>query len=185
MQILAETGCYADFTLPAAPHRAQIAKVNSLYECALPLSERAPHRKGRDLRRGRTAGIFPLMIQGPLGLDFTHEKRGQWMPRIENSEITSPHPPTMHRLELWRQSAITVQDRPDWVFIKLHCHGMDPRDYEAMLGAYIRSFLKDLAECAQSGAFHIHFVTAREMVNIALAACDGRQVTAIPNRREH
>src|SRR5437660_10214558 len=37
MAVLAETGCYADMTLPTAPgHSAQTAKINSLYECALP-----------------------------------------------------------------------------------------------------------------------------------------------------
>ena len=35
MQVLAETGCYADFTLPPGLyHRAHIAKINSLYECS-------------------------------------------------------------------------------------------------------------------------------------------------------
>ncbi|MGH9702802.1 MAG: hypothetical protein ACRD4K_05465, partial [Candidatus Acidiferrales bacterium] len=32
MKILAETGCFADFTLPSAPDRSQIGKINSLYE---------------------------------------------------------------------------------------------------------------------------------------------------------
>src|SRR6476646_5348210 len=42
MAILAETGCYADLTLPASAfHAAQISKINSLYECALPLNEPA------------------------------------------------------------------------------------------------------------------------------------------------
>ena len=50
MQILAETGCYADLSMPTAIlHRAQIAKINSVYECALPLTQAAPHRKGKDL----------------------------------------------------------------------------------------------------------------------------------------
>src|SRR5262249_36857292 len=49
MLILAETGCYADFTLPSAPDPTQVGKINSLYECALPLDHQAPHRRGRDL----------------------------------------------------------------------------------------------------------------------------------------
>ena len=32
MQILADTGCYADLTLPSAPSRAQVAKINSLVD---------------------------------------------------------------------------------------------------------------------------------------------------------
>jgi hypothetical protein len=170
MQILAETGCYADFTLPSAPNRAQIAKINALYECALPLAARAPHRLGRDLRVGRPPDIFPLMIQGPLGLRL----EGFTIPRIENAELTTVNPPTLERLHFWCRTPITVKGRPDWVFIKLHCHGMDARDEAAMFGALMEQFLQDITrQSQQRGDCFLHFVTAREMVNIALAACDG------------
>jgi hypothetical protein len=80
----------------------------------------------------------------------------------------------MHRLNLWRQSAIAVKGRPDWLFIKLHCHGMNPDDEDAMLGDKIQHFLQELTTHArQDNRFNLHFVTAREMVNIVLAACDG------------
>jgi hypothetical protein len=51
---------------------------------------------------------------------------------------------------------------------------MNPLDREAMLGGPMQGFLNDLTEESRAGAFTPHFVTAREMVNIALAACDGR-----------
>jgi hypothetical protein len=79
----------------------------------------------------------------------------------------------MHRLRLWKQAAIAVKGRPDWVFIKLQCHGMDPRDKDVMLGATIRNFLHDLIDNAPHKYETIHFVSAREMVNIMLSACDG------------
>lgn len=175
MEILARTGCYADLTLPAAPSPAQVAKINALYECALPLSRRAPHRRGRDLCVGTSPRVFPLIIQGPLGVTFRHPRRRRFMPGIENSELSGTNPATLHRLGLWRRAAITVQGRPDWLFIKLHCHGMDPRDEAAMLGSPIQRFLQELLENGRGGSeYKVHFVTAREMVNIALAACDGR-----------
>ena len=60
MQILAETGCYADYDVAdRCFSRAQTSKINSIYECGLPLAEQAPHRKGRDLERGRAAQDFP------------------------------------------------------------------------------------------------------------------------------
>jgi hypothetical protein len=174
MQVLAETGCYADLTLPSAPSDAQVSKINALYECALPLHERAPHRDGVDLRRGRAPRIFPLIIQGPLGLNFARRIKGLPVPYIENSALAGSYPPTLNRFRLWRQAAITVAGRPDWLFVKLHCHGMDPRDEEAMIGGAMQQFLRDLTEHSrQSGDYFLHFVTAREMVNIALAACDG------------
>jgi hypothetical protein len=172
MQILAETGCYADLTLPSAPEPTQTAKINALYECAGPLDRRAPHRKGHDLVVGRRPRIFPLILQGPLGLDFAR-RPGRWpIPRIENAALAASSPPSMDRLGRWRRPAITVKGRPDWIFIKLHCHGMDPRDEAVMLGSPLRRFLSELT--GETGRHRVHFVTAREMVNIVLAACDGR-----------
>jgi len=174
MQVLAETGCYADFTLPSAPSPAQIGKTNALYECSLPLDCRAPHRRGRDLRSGLPPTIFPLIVQGPLLLSIARRKRGWPFPYIENGALADHTPPTLRRLHLWCRAAITVQGRPDWIFIKLHCHGMDPRDHDAMLGAPMRQFLRQLTEAFGSAREDLHFVTMREMVNMILAACDGR-----------
>lgn len=171
MQLLAETGCYADMTLPSAPNPAQTAKINALYECAGELDQRAPHRRGHDLAKGRVPQTFPLIVQGPLGFDFSRRIKGLPVPRIENGEVTTKHPPTMERLKLWQQAAISVRGCPDWLFVKLHCHGMDPRDDTAMLGGLMQQFLQEITE--EFGQT-LHFVTAREMVNIILAACDGR-----------
>jgi hypothetical protein len=80
----------------------------------------------------------------------------------------------MQRLELWRRFPISVLGRPEWLFIKLHCHGMDPRDQAAMIGEPMRRFLRELIEEVKTnGRYQVHFVTAREMTNIILAACDG------------
>ena len=175
MRILAETGCYADLTLPSAPDRSQTAKINTLYECARPLDRPAPHRRGRDLRVGRPPRVYPLIVQGPLGLSFERRTGGRRRPRIENGELTAARPATVGRLPLWRRAGITVAGRPDWLFIKLHCHGMVPADEAAMLGTPMRRFLADLLGGAARDDHRVHFVTAREMVNIALAACDGRE----------
>jgi hypothetical protein len=37
----------------------------------------------------------------------------------------------------------------------------------------MRGFLTELLAGGSNGAYKVHFLTAREMVNIALAACDG------------
>ncbi|MGH9486485.1 MAG: hypothetical protein ACRD04_02705 [Terriglobales bacterium] len=168
--ILAETGCYADLTLPAAPSPAQVSKINAVYECGLPLDRRAPHRRGRDLTVGRKPEIFPLIVQGPLAL----WRDGGMLPRIENSEISGRNPATLVRLQRWLQAGISVKGQPDWVFLKLHCHGMAPGDQDAMWGAAMQRFLASLREQAAARRAQLHFVTAREMTNILLAACDGR-----------
>jgi len=175
MEILAATGCYADFSLPTATfHPAQISKVNSLYECGLALGARAPHRAGRNLRVGRPPQIFPIQVQGPLMLDFHRQARNR-VGRIENSALTGANPPSLRRLELWKKAAISVLHRPDWLFIKLHCHSMDTAQRESVIGAHMQRFLSELVGGAGERHEIIHFVTAREMVNIILAACDGRE----------
>jgi hypothetical protein len=74
------------------------------------------------------------------------------------------------------RAAITVGGRPDWLFIKLHCHGMDPRDESSMVGEAAQHFMGDLMGWVRENPVNrLHFVTGREMVNIALAAADGNE----------
>ena len=109
-------------------------------------------------------------MQGPLLLTL-NGGRG----RIENGALVGTNPPSLCRLELWKKAAISVKGRPDWLFIKLHCHSMDPTHGSAILGNGMRSFLRELVRGAGERNEILHFTTAREMVNIALAACDGRE----------
>jgi hypothetical protein len=174
MKILAETGCYADFTLPTGHyHPAQTAKINSLYECGLPLDEAAPHRKGTDLSANRKPRIFPLMVQGPLLMDLRRSWRSM-RPVFESGAITQPNPMTLDRLALWKKARIHVAGRPDWLFIKLHCHSMNPTQKDAVAGDSFRKFLEQLVSGADERKETLHFVTAREMANIIFAACDGK-----------
>ena len=174
MQVLAETGCYADLTFPpGAFYQSHLAKINSLYECSQPLSRRGAHRAGHDLECGRAPQVFPLMVEGPLMMSLA--RPGRRLLSYEDGSISAKNPPSMDRLKLWKQAMITVKGRPDWLFIKLQCHGMDPRDRDIMLGPQILDFVHDLVDEADQRSETIHFVTAREMVNIVLAACDGRE----------
>jgi hypothetical protein len=174
MHILAETGCYADFTMPSSvAHPTQIAKINSVYECTLPLDKAAPHRQGRDLVAGRPPTIFPLIVQGPLVIDYGRSLRSARL-KIENGAITGHSPMTLRRLGLWKKAGVRVAGRPDWLFIKLHCHSMDPTQKDAVVGDAFHKFLDELVRSAPARQERLHFVTAREMTNILLAACDGR-----------
>lgn len=172
MSVLAQTGCFADMTLPTAPlHPSQTAKINSLYECSIPLDRRAPQRRGRDLKVGRIPKVDPLIVQGPLLVDFGRKRRVG----VENGAITKANPLTVSRLKLWKRAAVQVEGRPDWLFIKLHCHSMDPGQTEAVLGEPMRRFLEELVQGAAERNETLHFVSAREMVNIIHAACEGRE----------
>jgi hypothetical protein len=175
MQILAETGCYADMTLPAAYwDPAQTGKINSLYECAIPLDQAVPHRKGHDLVAGRVPKTFPLIVQGPLVTDLRRTFRSA-RPAFDNGALTRSKPATMNRFSLWKRAQVRVLGRPDWLFIKLHCHSMDPNQKDAVIGDSFRKFLAALVGGAADRKETLHFVAAREMTNILLAACDGRE----------
>jgi hypothetical protein len=175
MQILADTGCFADLTMPSAMwHPAQTGKINSVYECALPLDQAAPHRHGTDLSVGRMPKSFPLIVQGPLVADTQRSLRSA-RPVLENGAFTGTNPPTMHRFSLWKQAQVSVLGRPDWLFIKLFCHSMNPTQKDAVIGDTFRKFLSDLVGGAPDRNETLHFVAAREMANILLAACDGRE----------
>ena len=98
MRILADTGCYLDMTYPAAAfHPAQIAIINSLYECALPLDQSGPHRYGHNLKAGRSITKFPFIVQGPLMLDFDPTRAtdlaGSTMPPSPGVRPASPSGP--------------------------------------------------------------------------------------------
>jgi hypothetical protein len=107
-------------------------------------------------------------------LDFDkHARNG--IARFENAALTAANPPGLRRLKLWKRAAISVQGRPDWLFIKLHCHSMDPTQRDAVMGGAMQRFLTELVEGAADRQEMIHFVTARQMVNIIWAACGGRE----------
>ncbi len=175
MKILAETGCYADMTMPSGFwHPAQTHKINSVYECAGPVDQQAPHRRGHDLSAGVSPKVLPLIVQGPLVTDLQRSLKS-FRPALENGAITGGLPPTIRRLALWKQAQVRVIGRPDWLFIKLHCHSMDPTQKDAIFGDSFRKFLSDLVGGAAERNETLHFVTAREMANILFAACAARE----------
>src|SRR5258708_6043985 len=162
-------------TYPTAVfHPAQIAILNSIYECTLPLDQTAPQRCGRNLKVGHPPTKFPFLVQGPWMIDLDRTSR-TGLGRIENGALTKVNPPGLRRLAFWKKAGVSVAGRPDWLFIKLHTHGMDPTDTDTILRGPMQRFLNELIEGAAARDEVLHFVSAREMANIILAACDGRE----------
>ena len=174
MQILAETGCYADFTLPSAPDQSQVPRINAIYECGNPLHESRPHRSGPGLEVGRVPSS-PVIFTGPLVFDWSRRIKGLPVPRVDDGALAQNFPLTLERFERWRGAHIAVAGRPDWVFIKLYSHGFFEWDQDAMIGEQMRRFMSEVLEFAdRSGNLKIHFASAREAFNMAIAAVDGR-----------
>jgi hypothetical protein len=171
--ILREVGCYADFTFPSAPDPTQPRKVNSLYYAVDDPERPRSHDWGIDVGRGAVPGAGLMLVQGPLVLDWGR-RHGGLFPRMENGHIQGSQPPEIRRLDLWLKARIQVPGRPDWFFVKLHTHGAHDYNHEVLLGEPMVRFHQDLADRARSDPeFHYHYVTAREMYNLAKAAEEG------------
>jgi len=173
MQILADTGCYADFTLPSAPDRSQVPRINSIYQCGNPLTEARPHRSGPGLKLGDKP-VLPIMFTGPLTFDWSRRKHGLPVPRVDDGALAQNYPLSLERLTRWRSARIIVEGRPEWVFIKLYSHGFFEWDQDLMIGDQMKRFMGEVLELGdRTGEFKIHFASAREAFNMVMAAADG------------
>jgi hypothetical protein len=180
--ILRETGCYADFTLPSAPSPTQTRKINSIYYAIDDPHQAKSHDWGTDAGIGAVPSDGLMMIQGPLVLNW---KRRKWgiLPRIENACLQGNQPPAPDRLDAWLRARVQVPTRPDWYFVKLHTHGAPEGNQRVLLGESMVAFHCALAQKAgEDPSFQFHYVTAREMYNLARAAEAGWRGTVAEAR---
>lgn len=176
MQILAETGCYADMTLPSAPDQSQVAITNSIYECGNPLDEAVPHRSGKSVEVNGNSPQLPLIFTGPLIFNWTRRIKGIPVPRIDDGALVSNQPKGLKRFNRWRSANVTVKGRSDWVFIKLYCHGFFDFDQSACIGEDAERFFSSIIENGEkNGDYKVHFASAREATNMVFAAIDGKK----------
>jgi hypothetical protein len=170
LDILRETGCYADFTYPSAPHGTQPPTINALYyACNRPGRSRS-HEIGRRVGTGPQPPDSLLLVQGPLVLDWRHRKLGL-LPGTENGCLQASQAPEIARLSSWLRARVQVPARPDWFFVKLHAHGAEEQAHESLLGPPMVRFHEDLVRRARENShFHFHYVTAREVCNLIKAA---------------
>jgi len=125
---------------------------------------------------GQGAVRLPVLLQGPLLLDWRRRVGPVPVPRLQNGDLTAEHPPTLRRLRLWASARVAVEGRPDWVFIKLHTHGLIERHLPVLVGEPMRRFLEEALEAFGAGPGHrLHFATAREAANMLLAAVAGER----------
>ncbi len=172
--ILREEGCYADFTMPSAPDVTQTSTVNSIYYAKDDPLRPKSHDKGRRVRVGGAPWGDLMMIQGPLGPLWASRKFGV-IPRIEAGDVRAGFPPSNERVDFWINAGIHVQGRPDWVFVKVHTHGTQERDVDALLGKPVGDMFNYLETRYNDGTNYVlHYVSAREMYNIAKAAEAGK-----------
>lgn len=176
MAILHETGCYVDMTLPSAPDETQVAMINQIYECGLPLDRPVPHARGIRAGSNGKNPQLPLIMTGPLVFNWKRRIAGLPFPRIDDGALAANQPLDADRFNRWKSANVTVAGKPDWIFVKLYCHGFFDHDQRACIGEDARRFFGELIERGSaSGAFDIHFASAREAFNMVLAAIDDRR----------
>jgi len=170
LRVLRRCGCYADFTLPSAPSPAQTRRINSIYYAVDdPLRPRS-HDDGIEARAGCPPCGDLLIVQGPLVLTWPGGRYGL-LPRVETGNLAAGLPPTPRRLDAWLRARVCVAGRPDWIFIKLYTHGCKEKNWPVLLGPPMRDLHRLLQErCNDGRRFRLHYVAAREMVNIIKAA---------------
>ena len=180
MQILAETGCYADMTLPSAPDQSQVPMINKLYECGLSLDRAVPHKSGSSVSVNGILPQLPLIFTGPLVFNWTRKIKGLPVPRIDDGALVGNQSMNSARFRRWRNANITVKGQSEWIFIKLYCHGFFTHDQSASIGEDARRFFGELVENGEkTGDYRVHFASAREATNMVFAAIDGK--TGNPN----
>jgi len=173
--VLKETGCFADLTFPSAPSNTQPYLANEIYYSKNIPNKPKSHNKGEVVKVGGQPWGDMMLITGPLGLNWKYRKKGIF-PQIENSDIRGSMPPTKDRIDLWVDSAISVADKPDWLFIKIHTHGTQEESMDTLLGKPFEDMNEYLLDKYNDGKNYLmHFVSAREMYNIIKAAESDKQ----------
>ena len=168
--VLIETGCYADFTMPAAPDPCQVRTINQIYYAKDDPNRPCSHDRGVASIRGHVPRPDQLlMIPGPLCVRRLDLGRGRkWS--LENGNLTATQPPTLERLQTWLACGVGVKNRPDWGFIKLHTHGAQEDNAEILLSDSYRQFHQQLQQFAQTVGMKFYYVTAYEMAQLVRQA---------------
>ena len=145
---------------------------DSRQKSALATAEKEPETgaPARPAGAASPAAAGLLSVQGPLGLNWSRRKHGV-LPRLENGELSGRNPPRPDRLRVWTRLGIHVEGRPEWIVVKLHTHGALEENMATLLGDAMRQFYQHLGEAYSDGEeYRVHYVTARELVNILHAA---------------
>jgi hypothetical protein len=159
--LLRDLGCYADFTLPAAPSPAQTRMVNTIYWATDDTHAPKSHDSGIPLMpRSGIAGDL-LIVPGPLTINIQEWNR-PLVPRLEVGELAGNCLATRHRVELWLRVAPQVGDDQ---FLKVFAHGAPEKNAEPMLadGGVLDRTLTYLEEESARQGVQLFFVSAWQM----------------------
>jgi len=165
LNLLMSKNCYADFTFPAwgtmQPTIFQ-SKIFATRDCSHPTSYNI-QLNVRELTVGYPLEAGELVIfQGPNC----------------DTDIDQNDAPTPYRMDTWVNYNVSIPGKSNWVFVKVYTHGAQTLSYPSgvcnLVGDAIDKFYSDIERRYNDGKnYKLHYCTAREGYNIAMAAVDG------------
>jgi len=173
LRLLRSLGCFGDFTFPALYNAAQPPSVNNIYAARDDAGPKSYSVRWPllDLK----SGAADLMIfQGPLTLAPTLNARRLFLD-VDDANIHPAMPASPGRVRRWVNARVHVPQRPDWLFVKVFGHtASSAEDMNEALGEHFDSALTELERRYNNGEQYVlHYVTAREAYNLAMAAAAG------------
>lgn len=168
LEVLAQEGCYADFTFPSWKKRSQPRMLNRVYYAKDDPRPKS-YDRGEPARVGSTEAEGLLMVPGPL-VPFV--RRGDRLPRLgmDDGDLAAYWPYEPVRMDRWLRAGISLPGRPDRVFVKLHCHGCADWGRFALLDQELDALFADLEARFNDGRrYRLHYVTLRELYNVIKA----------------
>jgi hypothetical protein len=173
--LLRELGCFADYTFPSTYMSSQPATVNRIYATK---DDPGPKSYNRVMPlsalENKTADL--MIFEGPLLIAPSLNVKRLFLD-VDDGDVHAAGPGSAERADRWVKADVHVDGRPDWVFIKLFTHGISsPAEEDTVVGKTFDDTLTYLEQRYNDGERYVlHYVTAREAFNLAMAAADGKR----------
>ena len=175
--LLRRLGCYADFTMPAAPDPAQAGPVNVVYRVTDDPERPRSHARGLIVAPGTSPTGDLTMIPGPLALGWDGSAGKAGRPVLDTGEIAVYRRPSPARIDRWLDAAPRVGAH---AILKLFAHGAQERNLEALLGGDLDRLLGDLRRACDARRILLHFASAFEAFLAVEALRQGHEPAAVP-----
>jgi hypothetical protein len=172
LDLLKETGCYADFSFPNLYTPAQPSQVNSIFY-ARSTGKAKPHNRGPEVQFSNSIPDDGLMlIQGAMWMGFTKSV-------FDDSNLSLEQIPDPSRIDHWLASHVHVKGQANWIFFIVHSHSASENAQKMLWGGNMQHLWSALESRFKKAPWRLHYVSAREAYNIVKAAQAGK--TGNPN----
>jgi hypothetical protein len=157
--LLRDLGCYADFTMPAAPNPCQTRLVNAAYWAVDDPIRPKSHDTGALITPGSIEPPGALIcVQGPLTL--RPHPRWRVVPSLDVGELAAYAAPSPERARRWLDAAPRVGNE---VLLKLFTHGAPESNAGPLLDGFIPGAIDAVRTACRSRGWRVAFATAYDL----------------------